>query len=75
MNPVIPPHLMKRKEVAAEFRVDLGTVGRWLKEGRLPFIRLGKAIRIRRTDVQKYLDSQTVPKRSAAAEQRPQISA
>jgi excisionase family DNA binding protein len=66
---------MTRREVADELRVSLSALGDWLREGRLPIIRMGKAIRVRRSDVQKFLKAKTVPKRSAAAEQRSQMSA
>lgn len=46
--------LLTTSEVAAQYRVSRMTVGRWVKAGRLPAIRLAglRAIRFRREDVE-----------------------
>lgn len=38
-HPQIPPSLLTPAEVATIFRVDVKTVGRWAKKGRLTAIR------------------------------------
>lgn len=38
-SPQVPPSLLTPSEVAAIFRVDIKTVGRWAKTGRLKSIR------------------------------------
>ncbi len=47
-------------EVAALMRVSNMTVYRLIKAGQLSAIRVGKNYRIRRTDVDRYLDDRAV---------------
>jgi excisionase family DNA binding protein len=47
-------------EVANIMRVSNMTVYRLIKSGQLSAIRVGKNYRIRRTDVEKYLDERAV---------------
>ena len=43
------------KEIAAELRVTKQVVWRWIREGRLPALRIGKEYRISRTDYLAFL--------------------
>ena len=61
---------MKRRQLATALDVSLSTVVKLVRERQIPIIRIGKAIRIRRSEVERYLKNQTVPAR-AAAEERP----
>jgi len=47
-------------EVARTMRVSNMTVYRLVKSGQLPAIRVGKNYRIRRTDVERYLNERVV---------------
>jgi excisionase family DNA binding protein len=49
-----PDDLLTITEVADQYRVSRMTVGRWVKAGRLPAIRLAglRALRVRREDVE-----------------------
>jgi excisionase family DNA binding protein len=42
--------LLKPNEVAVHLSVALATVRKWIHEGRLPVVRLGRAVRIREED-------------------------
>jgi len=48
--------LMTSEEVAQLLRVKVTTVRRWYREGKLPGARLGKAIRFRRDDVERWVN-------------------
>ncbi len=37
----VAPHLLKRREIAARYGVGTRTVDRWVKERRIPYIRIG----------------------------------
>lgn len=52
--------LMTPREVAEAMRVSTMTVYRLVKAGSLPAIRVGKHLRIRRSDLQAYLDARVV---------------
>jgi excisionase family DNA binding protein len=47
------------QEVAQMMRVSTMTVYRLIKSGALPAIRVGKHFRIRRTDLEDYLESKS----------------
>jgi excisionase family DNA binding protein len=50
--------LLTKAEVCRLLRVTLPTLTVWHKEGRLPFIRIGKnAVRIAAADVRKFIQS------------------
>jgi len=58
------PTLMTTKDVARACQVSPRTVWRWLAEGRLPKVALGRSVRVRVEDLQRLLDGATT---SAAA--------
>lgn len=57
--PVPPPwknnEYMKPDEIAKEIGVDVSTVRRWLREGQIPSVRFGRAVRVKTKDFEKYL--------------------
>ncbi|HXF81319.1 MAG TPA: helix-turn-helix domain-containing protein [bacterium] len=63
--------LLTVEQVAAYLQLNRLTVYRYIREGRLPAIKLGKAYRIRKADVEAFLESQTVRGPVQAAPRRP----
>lgn len=49
--------LLTAEEVAERLRVNVNTVRRYIRSGRLPAIRLGKGYRIRSEDLESFLRS------------------
>lgn len=45
------------KEIAEMFKVAYLTVYRWIKEGRIEAYKLGKEYRIKKTDIDKFMES------------------
>jgi excisionase family DNA binding protein len=43
-------------EVADRFKVNQQTVRNWIEQGRLPAVRVGRRVRIRRSDFDRILD-------------------
>ena len=68
--------LMTVEQVAAYLQLNKLTVYRYIREGRIPAARLGKAYRVRKSDVDAFLESQKLRKpvrvssRQAARERR-----
>lgn len=54
--------LVSRKEAADILNVQPQTLAKWASAQRydLPYIRVGKAVRYRRSDLQKFLERNTV---------------
>ncbi len=52
--------LLNKWEVAAKLRIGKRTVDNWMRQGRLPFIRVGKTVRFRWPDVLKKLSAYRV---------------
>ncbi len=52
-------------EVAAAIRVSNMTVYRLIKSGELPALRVGKNYRLRRLDVERFLDERSVRTKDA----------
>lgn len=49
--------LLTAEEVAEQLRVNVNTVRRYIRSGRLPAIRLGKGYRVRAEDLEAFLRS------------------
>ena len=49
------PTVLTVDDVAATLQVCTKTVRRWIKDGALPHLRLGRAIRVRAVDVDVFL--------------------
>ena len=59
-EPVMTDPLLTAAEVADELRVSTMTVYRLIKGGELPAVRVGRNYRVRRSDLDSYLESQIV---------------
>ena len=51
------------KEVSDFLRVSTQTVLRWIKEGKLPAYKVGRAWRISKVDLDKWLNQQRTPRK------------
>jgi len=51
------PRLLNAQEVAAALNMDLSTVYQLLERGELPSIRIGRSVRIRCEDLEKFIES------------------
>ena len=66
------PDVMTVEQVAAYLQLNKLTVYKHVREGRIPASKIGKSYRIRRSDVDSFLESQKVPAaRQVAAGRRP----
>jgi excisionase family DNA binding protein len=62
------PQWMTPAEIAAEFRLSVETIRRWIRNGQLPAVRPGqRALIVRRVDVQALIERGTTAGKSAAA--------
>jgi excisionase family DNA binding protein len=50
--------IMTAKEVADYLRVTKATIYRYLEDGKLPYFKMGRYIRIRREDVERFVEQQ-----------------
>ena len=50
------PALLKAKEVALALNVSQNTVRQWIWQRRLPVIKLGRAVRLRREDLMAFIE-------------------
>ena len=55
-------------EIATVLRVNPQTVRNWIQHGTLPAVKLGRSVRIRRTDLETYLEASRVKPRGSAME-------
>ena len=54
------PELMNVPELAALLKVRVSTVYHWAQGGVLPFYRVGRLLRFRRTDIQDWISSRGI---------------
>lgn len=66
----LPTEIMTVEQVADYLQLNKLTVYKYLREGRLPASKLGKSYRIRKSDVDWFLDTAKQDPRRAAAERR-----
>ena len=52
-----PDEYLATREAAGIAGVAVGTIRRWVREGRLPEHRAGRVVRVRRSDLEKLLRS------------------
>lgn len=54
--------LLTREDAATYLRIRAQTLAAWASSGRyaIPFVRVGRAVRYRREDLDRWLDSRTV---------------
>lgn len=57
-----PPEMLTRREAAAYLGLQPITLSAWASTGRenLPYLRMGRSIRYRRSDLEKWLIAHTV---------------
>jgi excisionase family DNA binding protein len=60
------PQLLTVPQVAATFQVTAQTVRNWIDHGTLPAVRVGRAFRVRRHDVDALLERASADSRSLA---------
>jgi excisionase family DNA binding protein len=65
------PPLLTVPQVAAEFQVTAQTIRNWIDQGVLPAVRVGRAFRIRRADVDALLDRAQAESESLATQRDP----
>jgi excisionase family DNA binding protein len=49
-------HLLTVSQVAEQLQVTAQTIRNWIDHGTLPAVRIGRAFRVRRSDVEELLD-------------------
>ncbi len=57
--------LWSLKEVAKEFGTSLRTVARMIERGELPYVRIGRLIRVPVSGVHEFVDQRTIDSRKA----------
>ncbi len=68
---VLSPHTMANhkpltvREVAESLSLSVATIRAWIASRRIGFVRLGRAIRVPRSEVERLLESGFVPPRRA----------
>lgn len=69
--------LMTTREVADELQVHIETVRGWIRDGQLPAIRFGQRTgnRIRRSDLDKFLEQRMSWREAERPEPRPRADA
>jgi excisionase family DNA binding protein len=65
------PPLLTVPQVAKAFQVTAQTIRNWIDQGVLPAVRVGRAFRIRRADVDALLDRADSESASLAAQRDP----
>ena len=56
--------LMTVAEIAAVLRLNQQTIRNWIDQGRLPAVRIGRRVRIKRSDFEQLLTTAAGPARS-----------
>lgn len=49
--------LWEAADVAAYLKMAEGTITQWVKQGRIPFVKVGSRIRFRRSDIRDWVDA------------------
>jgi excisionase family DNA binding protein len=60
------PKLLTVPQVAAEFQVTAQTIRNWIDHGTLPAVRIGRAFRVKRQDVEALLERASADSTSLA---------
>ncbi len=63
-SPSTGDELMTVAEIAAVLRLNQQTIRNWIDQGRLPAVRIGRRVRIKRSDFEQLLTSAARPARS-----------
>jgi excisionase family DNA binding protein len=67
----MPDGLLTVPQVAEEFQVTAQTIRNWIDQGLLPAVRVGRAFRIARADVDALLDRAKAESESLATQRDP----
>ncbi len=59
--------LLSVNAAAAELSVNKFTIYKWIARGRLPSVKLGRAVRVRRRDLEALIDANLRPAHEALA--------
>lgn len=59
---------LTKKELAAELKISIPTIDRWIQQRRLPFIKLG-SVRFDSRDVEAFMDAHKIPAAAEMAEE------
>lgn len=57
-NPNVSAQLLTVKEIAQVLTVSPATVNKWMKHSKLPYLKLGKAVRFLEKDVLAWVEKQ-----------------
>lgn len=55
--------LLTKKEVASFLHIGESTLNLWVRKNKINYIKLGKSVRFRKSDIDKYLDDRTIKAR------------
>lgn len=66
-----PVDLLNINEVAGSLRVSKMTVYRFIRDGRLPAVRIGNSLRVHRRDLDNYLNAAFMPPSTVGGEPAP----
>ena len=69
----VPSELMTVEQVAAYLRLHKLTVYKFIRSGELQALRLGRSFRVRRADVNEFLETHKVAARRRARAVRPEV--
>jgi len=56
--------LLTSQEAAKSAHVSFPTLRRWIDRGEIPVVRIGRIIRIKAEDLERFIESHAVPARS-----------
>jgi len=54
------PELLNLKEGARELKLSIHTLRAWIYQGRIPFVRLGRRVLLRREDVEEFVSKNVI---------------
>lgn len=58
--------LLTAKQVSELLEVKLDTVYDWVHRGRIPYVKLGRLVRFRKTEVFQWVESHTIRSKSGS---------
>jgi excisionase family DNA binding protein len=59
-------NLLTIKQVAQKLQVSERTIERWMEEGKISFVKLGKCVRMREEHLEGWIDKKTVKAKKTA---------
>ncbi len=54
--------LMGIKDISEMLGVSVSTLYKWVSEKKIPFVKIGRLVKFRQSDIEKYLDACKVEK-------------